>query len=433
MQNQRASLSTGGFSSQSAFQTPSRQQTSVSEANVEQGPETTSPLKKRTDISPRHYFETLLASPMFKRANLDSAAKEDHGIKQWLLHNIVWFFIVKKGLADLTNLYAGKQDGIIINKLFKPKEATDVEPQQTGVRSANGLVVDAPTLERLANASSSGRSIRQQHSHIAQQVHGILDKKRAKSAQLANTFRDGDPGDKGLRRRFLVLNERFLSPDERQFSFAKEWATVHDRGVDPEAKRLFAVFETENIEEFNFLVGPMLEGEYGVAPWSTQIKVLPQTPASHNFSSEEEAAAPAATELPFCTFDLEDRVEVRVSRPFCPFETKKEVTLQECDELEDAIPPKNLLILGGKMPEYLDYDFDKFEQGLQHKRKYDEISTTNFPVSDWRNEISLPYSIDRSESKRSIQAGAFVISFKKRPLAEKRKLILNADDDSDND
>lgn len=59
---------------------------------------------------------------MFRPANMASEAKEDHGIKQWLLHNIVHVFVAKPGKADLTNLYAGKQDGIVINNIFKPKE-----------------------------------------------------------------------------------------------------------------------------------------------------------------------------------------------------------------------------------------------------------------------------------------------------------------------
>jgi hypothetical protein len=46
---------------------------------------------------------------------------------------------------------------------------------------------------------------------------------------------------------------------------------VQDRGVDPEAKKLFDVFETGRIEEWDFEVGPMLDGEYGVAPWSVSL------------------------------------------------------------------------------------------------------------------------------------------------------------------
>ncbi|GAQ92718.1 hypothetical protein KFL_011080010, partial [Klebsormidium nitens] len=241
----------------------------------------------------RHYFETLLNSPMFKIANLESPAKEDHGIKLWLLHNIVWYFIVKKGLADLTNLYAGKQDGRIINKIFQPKEdAAGPQPQQSGVRGASGLIVDAPTLVGLANASSTGRSIRQgpsQQATIAQQVQEIIERKEKK--------------------------------------------------------------------------GPMLEGEYGVAPWSTQVKVLPQTPASHNVSSGEENTAAATMELPFCAFNLEDSYEVRVARPFCPFESRKEVPIQSCEELKDAVPPKHLLILGSNMPEHLDWEQNKVDTG----------------------------------------------------------------------
>lgn len=61
---------------------------------------------------------------MFKKANIDSLAEGDHGIKQWLLHNIVFYFIVKAGKADLSSLYARKQDGIVINNLFKPKDST---------------------------------------------------------------------------------------------------------------------------------------------------------------------------------------------------------------------------------------------------------------------------------------------------------------------
>jgi hypothetical protein len=100
----------------------------------------------------------------------------------------------------------------------------DAQPQtQSCVRAANRYVVDVSTLERLANASSSSRLSRNAQSQqpgLAQQVQELLEQKKGKpAAQLANTFRDGDPGDKGLRRRFVVLNGRFLSADKRRFSF----------------------------------------------------------------------------------------------------------------------------------------------------------------------------------------------------------------------
>jgi hypothetical protein len=70
----------------------------------------------------------LLDSPIFKKANIDSPAKEEHGINQWLLHNMVFVFIVKAGKADLTNLYARKQDGVVINNFYKPKDSADTCP-----------------------------------------------------------------------------------------------------------------------------------------------------------------------------------------------------------------------------------------------------------------------------------------------------------------
>jgi hypothetical protein len=131
----RSSWSNGGNTSQSAFSTPSGLHRTVSEANDDHEADATSPLKNhlaRSDVSGRHFFETLLGSPMFKKANIDSSAKEDHGMKQWLLHNIVFYFIVKAGKADLSSLYAGKQDGIVINNLFKPTDSSNQQIIQVG-------------------------------------------------------------------------------------------------------------------------------------------------------------------------------------------------------------------------------------------------------------------------------------------------------------
>lgn len=153
--------------------------------------------------------------------------------------------------------------------------AAESQPQPpTGVRSANGLAVDLSTLQQLANASGSSRSNRlaaAQQSGISQQVQELLAPSKRKAASLAYTFKDGDPGDKGVRRRFLVLNERFLIADKRKFSFTREWTTVKDRSIDEAAKALFDLFGTEEIEEWDFDVGQMLEGAYGVAPWSVSL------------------------------------------------------------------------------------------------------------------------------------------------------------------
>jgi hypothetical protein len=90
---------------------------------------------------------------------------------------------------------------------------------------------------------------------------------------------------------------------------------------------------------------------------------MPQTPASHNLSSGEETVQAPILELPFCIYNLPNRFEVYVSRPFRPFDSKKKIPIQTCDELEDAVSPKYLLTLGGPMPEHLDWDQAKLERG----------------------------------------------------------------------
>lgn len=95
----------------------------------------------------------------------------------------------------------------------------------------------------------------------------------------------------------------------------------------------------------------------------SQTKLFPVTPASHAVSSDEKAAQPSLVELPMCTYDLPGSFEVRISRPFHPFQSKREVPIQTCEELQDAIPPKYVLLLGGQMPEHLDWDQAKVEKG----------------------------------------------------------------------
>jgi hypothetical protein len=60
---------------------------------------------------------------MFKAAS-DPFNKRNtkRGMKQWLLSNICYVFIVKAGIAELDTVYAGKQDGAIINEFYKPKD-----------------------------------------------------------------------------------------------------------------------------------------------------------------------------------------------------------------------------------------------------------------------------------------------------------------------
>lgn len=70
---------------------------------------------------------------------------------------------------------------------------------------------------------------------------------------------------------------------------------------------------------------------------------------------------------------------------------------------------------------------------FRRKRKYADISLANFPCETWQNEISLPYYIDQSKISWSIQARNFVVAFKKREHFEKRKLIMNENDNSEDE
>jgi beta-galactosidase beta subunit len=72
---------------------------------------------------------------------------------------------------------------------------------------------------------------------------------------------------------------------------------------------------------------------------------------------------------------------------------------------------------------------------VQEKRKYADISSANFPreTDDDDDEISLPYCIDQSKISRSIQAGNFVVAFKKPEHSENRKLIMNENDNSEDE
>lgn len=74
-------------------------------------------------VSGKHCLRTLLQSSMFKAAS-DPFNKRNtkRGMKQWLLSNICYVFIVKAGIAELDTVDAGKQDDAIINEFYKPKD-----------------------------------------------------------------------------------------------------------------------------------------------------------------------------------------------------------------------------------------------------------------------------------------------------------------------
>lgn len=56
-----------------------------------------------------------------------------------------------------------------------------------------------------------------------------------------------------------------------------------------------------------------------------------------------------------CTIETETEYEVRVSRPFYPFTSKKDVKTKEIDPGDESSEvPKFTLILAGEMPEYME-------------------------------------------------------------------------------
>jgi hypothetical protein len=66
-----------------------------------------------------------------------------------------------------------------------------------------------------------------------------------------------------------VLNEESISGGK--FSFARKWTTIYDSTIDKNTRELFTLFGTEDVSEFDFDLTEILNGSYGVAPWSVSI------------------------------------------------------------------------------------------------------------------------------------------------------------------
>jgi hypothetical protein len=138
---------------------------------------------------------------------------------------------------------------------------TAVAGTEVGVRGANGAAVPLQRILNLANASSRGRSNGNQSASISQAEAAVIMKSNERYY-----FQDGDEGDKGRRRKFIILNDELIF--ENTFSFTRKWRTIHDSTIDANTRELFRLFGTSDPAEFDFDLARMLNGTYGVAPWS---------------------------------------------------------------------------------------------------------------------------------------------------------------------
>lgn len=86
----------------------------------------------------------------------------------------------------------------------------------------------------------------------------------------------------------------------------------------------------------------------------TQWKLLPETPVAVKPSPEENMPPSATMQLPMCVLDMPSEFQIRLSRPFVPFESKRDVKTQEIDEIENSEPPRYTVVFAGTMPKNLE-------------------------------------------------------------------------------
>lgn len=88
----------------------------------------------------------------------------------------------------------------------------------------------------------------------------------------------------------------------------------------------------------------------------TQRKLVSETPIAVNQSPEEEALQRTTLQLPMCLVDARSEFEIRLSRPFIPFESKRDIATQEIIQVSDSDPPRYVVVFGGVMPEHLEVE-----------------------------------------------------------------------------